>query len=88
MVEVAAALAPFAADLRAHLSLPLASGHTRRDLLLWTAVTHDWGKPAKRTENDAGRTPFYDHDRWGAVLVEVAARRSSFRAMRWPTWRG
>ena len=70
-VDVADTLAPFVADLRGHLSLPLASGHTRRDLLLWAAVTHDWGKPAKRTENDAGQTHFYDHDRWGALLVEA-----------------
>jgi poly(A) polymerase len=68
--EAADTLAPFADDLRAHLSLPLASGHARRDLLLWAAVTHDWGKPAKRTENDAGQALFYDHDRWGALLAE------------------
>jgi tRNA nucleotidyltransferase/poly(A) polymerase len=68
--EVAATLSPFSADLREHLSLPLASGHTRRDLLPWAAVTHDWGKPAKRTEDDAGQTHFYDHDRWGALLAE------------------
>jgi tRNA nucleotidyltransferase/poly(A) polymerase len=68
--ELAATLLPFADDLRAHLSLPLASSHTRRDLLVWAAVTHDWGKPAKRTEDDAGQTHFYDHDRWGALLAE------------------
>ena len=76
--EVADTLAPFADDLRAHLSLPLASGHTRRDLLLWAAVTHDWGKPAKRTENDAGQTHFYDHDRWGALLVESRLQALKF----------
>jgi len=76
--EVADALAPFTDDLRAHLSLPLASGHTRRDLLLWAAVAHDWGKPAKRTENDAGQTHFYDHDRWGALLVESRLQALKF----------
>ncbi len=69
--DVAAMLAPYADDLRAHLILPLASGRSRRDLLMWAAVTHDWGKPAKRTENDVGQTYFYDHDRWGALLVEA-----------------
>ena len=76
--EVVAALAPFTADLRSHLSLPLASGHTRRDLLLWAAVTHDWGKPAKRTENDTGQIHFYDHDRWGALLVESRLQALKF----------
>jgi poly(A) polymerase len=77
-VEVADTLVPFADDLRAHLSLPLASGHTRRDLLLWAAMTHDWGKPAKRTENDTGQTHFYDHDRWGALLVESRLQALKF----------
>jgi tRNA nucleotidyltransferase/poly(A) polymerase len=76
--ELAATLTPFADDLRAHLSLPLASGHTRRDLLLWAAVTHDWGKPAKRTEDDTGQTHFYDHDRWGALLVEARLQALKF----------
>jgi tRNA nucleotidyltransferase/poly(A) polymerase len=76
--DVSEALAPYADDLRTHLSLPLASGHTRRDLLMWVAVTHDWGKPAKRTENDAGQTHFYDHDRWGALLVESRLQALKF----------
>ncbi len=76
--EAADLLAPFADDLRVHLSLPLASGHTRKDLLLWAAVTHDWGKPAKRTENDAGQTHFYDHDRWGALLAEARLQALRF----------
>jgi tRNA nucleotidyltransferase/poly(A) polymerase len=76
--DVVATLAPCADDLRAHLILPLASGHTRRDLLMWAAVTHDWGKPAKRTENDDGETHFYDHDRWGALLVEARLQALRF----------
>ena len=75
---VAATLAPYADDLRAHLALLLASGHTRRDLLMWAAVTHDWGKPAKRTENDAGQAHFYDHDRWGALLAEARLQALKF----------
>ncbi len=75
---VAATLAPYADDLRAHLALLLASGHSRRDLLMWAAVTHDWGKPAKRTENDAGQAHFYDHDRWGALLAEARLQALKF----------
>ncbi len=67
--EFAVKAAPYAALLRAHLMVPLASGHTRRDLLLWAAMTHDWGKPARRTEDEAGLAHFYDHERWGALLV-------------------
>jgi tRNA nucleotidyltransferase/poly(A) polymerase len=76
--DVAATLAPYADDLRGHLFLPLASGHSRRELLLWAAVTHDWGKPAKRTENVTGQTHFYDHDRWGALLVEARLQALKF----------
>ncbi|MGQ9490375.1 MAG: HD domain-containing protein [Anaerolineae bacterium] len=67
--ELAERLAPYADLLRAHLMAPLASGHTRRDLLLWAAMAHDWGKPARRTEDDAGHAHFYDHERWGALLA-------------------
>jgi tRNA nucleotidyltransferase/poly(A) polymerase len=69
--ELAEVLAPYADDLRAHLALPLAADHTRRDLLMWAAVTHDWGKPARRTVDDDEQTHFYDHDRWGALLAEA-----------------
>jgi len=65
-------LAPFAEDLRRQLCLPLAAGRARRDLLCWAAVSHDWGKPAKRTvEADTGKIRFFDHDRWGALLAEA-----------------
>lgn len=69
---VAELLAPFAGELRGQLSLPLAAGRTRRDLLRWAAVSHDWGKPAKRTvEADTGKVRFFDHDHWGALLAEA-----------------
>ncbi len=75
---VAAALAPFAERLRQHLAQPLASGHTRRDLLPWAALAHDWGKPAKRSVDEAGVTHFYDHDRWGALLAEARLQALRF----------
>jgi tRNA nucleotidyltransferase/poly(A) polymerase len=67
--ESADLLAPYGDDLRAHLLQPLAAGRARRELLFWAALAHDWGKPVMRTADDDGRTRFYDHDRWGAVLV-------------------
>jgi tRNA nucleotidyltransferase/poly(A) polymerase len=76
--ELAALLAPFCDDLRSHLSLPLASGHARRDLLTWAAVAHDWGKPAKRFIDAEGNTHFYDHDRWGALLAETRLQALKF----------
>ncbi len=70
--QVSELLAPYQAELRGHLQLPLAAGRTRRDLLCWAAVAHDWGKPAKRTlEGETGRIRFFDHDHWGALLVEA-----------------
>ena len=69
--DVSESLAPYVAELRDHLCLPLASGHVRRDLLIWAALAHDWGKPAKRTENEQGDTHFYDHDHWGALLAQA-----------------
>lgn len=67
--ELAERLASYAELLRTHLMAPLASGHTRRDLLLWAAMTHDWGKPARRTVDEAGQAHFYNHERWGALLA-------------------
>ena len=52
--------------------------HTRRDLLLWAALTHDWGKPAKRFADDEGRYAFYDHDHWGALLAEARLQALRF----------
>ncbi len=69
--EVAALLEPHRVELRTHLSLPLAAGRTRRDLMSWAAVTHDWGKPAKRTVEESGRVRFFDHDHWGALLAQA-----------------
>lgn len=69
--DISALLAPFEADLQRHLELPLTVTRARRDLLCWAAVAHDWGKPAKRTIEETGRVRFFDHDHWGALLVEA-----------------
>lgn len=76
--QLAAMLEPFGDELRAHLSLPLASGHVRRDMLAWTALAHDWGKPAKRVAAEDGRSHFYDHDHWGALLAETRMQALRF----------
>ncbi len=68
--EIGTALAPYVADLQQHLAQPLASGRSRRDALCWAALAHDWGKPANRTVEEGGRIRFFDHDQWGARLVE------------------
>lgn len=69
--DVAEMLTRYQRELQEHLKLPLAAGRIRRDLLCWAAVAHDWGKPAKRTIEDSGRVRFFDHDHWGALLVEA-----------------
>ena len=69
--EVAELLEPYRTELQLHLSLPLAADRHRRDLLSWAALTHDWGKPAKRTVEESGRVRFFDHDHWGALLAQA-----------------
>lgn len=75
--ELADLLAPFNDLLCLHLMAPLAGGRVRRDMLMWAAVVHDWGKPAKASEDPDGKMHFYDHDRWGALLV--GARTQALR---------
>jgi len=67
---VSEVLSPYAGDLAGHLAQPLASSRLRREWLLWAALMHDWGKPAKRSEDADGRSRFLEHDRWGALLAE------------------
>ena len=69
--ELAEVLAPYSDELRNHLVQPLAAGRQRRDWLFWAALAHDWGKPAMRSlDDEVGRVRFYEHDHWGAVLVQ------------------
>jgi poly(A) polymerase len=68
LTAVRAALAPFAADLRAHLARPVAGGVDGRLLLRLGALFHDVGKPATQTVED-GRIRFIGHDKVGAGLA-------------------
>ncbi|MEJ5199942.1 MAG: hypothetical protein WHX53_13545, partial [Anaerolineae bacterium] len=68
--DVSALVAPYGDDLRAHLFQTLAADRTRRDWLFWAALAHDWGKPAMRTVDADGGIHFYEHEQWGAVLVQ------------------
>lgn len=77
-LQLSEVLAPFVIALRGHLLAPLAASHVRRDLLMWAALAHDWGKPAKRAEDLAGQAHFYDHDRWGALLAEARTQALRF----------
>jgi tRNA nucleotidyltransferase/poly(A) polymerase len=72
--DLAALLVPYRDDLRRYLTLPLASGHLRRDGLMWAALAHDWGKPAMRSEEADGQVRFLDHDNWGALLAQNRAQ--------------
>lgn len=68
--DLEALFAPYADELRAHLLLPVAAGHTRRELLFWGTLAHDWGKPVMRKVDEDDRTHFYEHEHWGAMLVQ------------------
>jgi poly(A) polymerase len=68
------ALAPWGAELGAHLSEPLGDKLTRREALKLAALLHDVAKPeTRRVEN--GRTRFFGHDAVGAERAAVIARR-------------
>ncbi|HEX9116071.1 MAG TPA: HD domain-containing protein [Anaerolineae bacterium] len=77
---LAGMLAPYADDLRGHLLEPLAAGRTRRDLFLWAALAHDWGKATTRSVGADWRVHFYDHDHQGASMVENRLRLLAFSA--------
>jgi tRNA nucleotidyltransferase/poly(A) polymerase len=68
--DLAELVAPYADDLRGHLAQSLVAGRLRRDWFFWAALAHDWGKPAMRSVDIEGNTHFYEHDHWGAVLVQ------------------
>jgi poly(A) polymerase len=69
-----AALAPWEAELRAHLSEELGDGVTRREILKLAALLHDVAKPETRTE-EAGRVRFIGHDTAGAARAAAIAGR-------------
>lgn len=71
----AAVLDTFRQPLRAHLATTWANGRTHRSLLLLTALLHDVGKPVTRTEDNAGRIHFYEHETAGERLAAERVRR-------------
>jgi tRNA nucleotidyltransferase/poly(A) polymerase len=72
--EVAALLAPYAEELRTHLGQPLAVGRSRRELLFWAALAHDWGKPGRRKRAADERWTFYGHDADSAAMALTRLR--------------
>lgn len=48
-------------------------------VLLLTALLHDLGKPAMRTQDERGWWRFYEHDRVGAEMARRIARRFRLR---------
>jgi len=73
------ALAPFADRLQAHLMSETSAGRNRAQMLLWAALSHDWGKPLTRTVEE-GRVRFLTHDERGAELVAGRLRTLAFSA--------
>ncbi|MFQ5592650.1 MAG: HD domain-containing protein [Anaerolineae bacterium] len=78
--EVRSCLAPFAADLRAHLLAELVGGRQRFVLLKLLALLHDVGKAETRSVDEAGDVHFYGHEQVGAEMVAAILRRFHFGA--------
>jgi len=80
-----AGLAPFIANLQAHLAQPTSAERTRGMMLKWAALLHDLGKPKARTVEPDGRVRFLHHPRIGAQLTAHALRRLRFNnaEVRW-----
>ncbi len=74
---VARTLAAHRPALIAHLDAPIDGGLYARQLLRWSALFHDSGKPATQTRDDDGRLRFLGHDEAGARLT--SARLNHFR---------
>ena len=71
------ALVPFADRLRTHLAGETSAGRNRAQMLLWAALSHDWGKPLTRSVEE-GRVRFFTHDEKGAELVAGRLRMLAF----------
>jgi len=78
--ELRNCLAPFAADLRAHLLAELVGGRRRFVLLKLLALLHDVGKAETRSVDEAGDVHFYGHEQVGADMVAAILRRFHFGA--------
>lgn len=71
------ALVPFADRLRTHLAGETSASRNRVQMLLWAALSHDWGKPFTRTV-EGERVRFFTHDEKGAELVAGRLRTLAF----------
>lgn len=80
---LAAALAPLQSTVAAHFAQRDGSLRSRGQMWPWAALSHDWGKPATRSEErPVGRPPervrFWGHERVSVALATAALRRLRF----------
>jgi poly(A) polymerase len=66
-------LLAFQADLSAHFQKEISPGRTRRALLLFSALLHDFGKPGRMTRAESGRIRFLGHEQLGSEMAEQLA---------------
>lgn len=62
------------AFFRAHYDTPLSPGRTPRALLFLSALYHDISKPEARSVEENGRVRFFEHEHYGADVIERRAR--------------
>lgn len=72
------ALAPYAAQLAAHLARPVDGGLDGRVLLRFGALFHDVGKKETQTVAEDGRIRFLGHDVVGAEIANGRLRQLTF----------
>ena len=72
------ASAAFQDQLAAHFAQRVGGARTRRELLRFTLLLHDLGKPSTRTVETSGRIHFFGHADAGAALAVAALRRLKF----------
>lgn len=75
-------LAPHRMSLLQHLATQDSATRTRGQMLRWSALCHDWGKPADMVQelqpSGSGRTRFLGHESIGAQLAVAALQRLRF----------
>jgi poly(A) polymerase/tRNA nucleotidyltransferase (CCA-adding enzyme) len=69
-----AALAPFGAELAAHVAQPLGGGISRGQILKLATLLHDVAKPETR-RTLRGRVRFFEHDLLGAARARAIGER-------------
>lgn len=62
-------------NIREYLAEELTTGRSKYDLLKFTLLFHDCGKPATKGMKDNGRITFYGHDELGAKLIRKICDR-------------